>query len=326
MPAPMLSSADMMMGEGKVAMDALIDRYLNERRVERGLSWSTIAAYRRDLDKLRAHMVVDGLPEYAQLTRASMSRFLAGLSRQGLAPTSVARCLAGVRGFFRYLQQEGYIQENPLLHHQAPRPWKRLPKTMNAATVAQLLDASLGQAPEDVRDAAMLELLYATGMRVSELVGVRQGQLNLSLGYVKVEGKGGKQRLVPLGDTARQKIMIYLEQGRGVLLKGRSSTLVFITRRGGPLSRQGFWKLLRRRAAEVGIADHVFPHLLRHSFATHLLDRGADLRAVQAMLGHSNIATTQIYTHVEQARLKKVHETYFPRKRSRLQHRDRPLK
>jgi integrase/recombinase XerD len=180
--------------------------------------------------------------------------------------------------------------------------------------MTRLLDVTAEKKPEDVRDAAMLELLYATGLRVSELVNLELGQLNLEVGYVLVSGKGNKQRVVPVGELARLKLVQYLDEARPALLRGRNSTHVFVTRRGGAMTRQGFWKLLRARARQAGIAKPIFPHMLRHSFATHLLDRGADLRSVQAMLGHADISTTQIYTHVERARLKQVHRDCFPRK------------
>lgn len=198
-----------------------------------------------------------------------------------------------------------------------PRPWMRLPKTLTQLDVNNLLELVDGSRPEGRRDAAMLELLYATGLRVSELVNLRLSQLNLAVGYVLATGKGAKQRVVPIGDVARQKIRRYLDKARGVLLKKRDSQHVFVTRRGMPLSRQGFWKLLRARAKQAGIAKLISPHMLRHSFATHLLDHGADLRSVQAMLGHASISTTQIYTHVERERLKRLHSDLFPRKSRR---------
>jgi integrase/recombinase XerD len=193
----------------------------------------------------------------------------------------------------------------------------RLPKTLTQLDVTHLLELADGSRPEGRRDAAMLELLYATGLRVSELVNLRLSQLNLAVGYVLAAGKGAKQRVVPMGDVARQKIRLYLDKTRGALLKKRESQHVFVTRRGRPMSRQGFWKLLRARAKQAGITKPISPHMLRHSFATHLLDRGADLRSVQAMLGHASISTTQIYTHVERARLKRLHSDLFPRKSRR---------
>jgi integrase/recombinase XerD len=199
-----------------------------------------------------------------------------------------------------------------------PRPWLRLPKTLTADEVERLLRSAGGRKPEDARDAAMLELLYATGMRVSELVGLELARLHLDVGYVLVSGKGSKQRIVPMGEPARRRLEAYLDEARPVLLKGRSSASVFVTRRGGALTRQGFWKLLRGRARQARIARRMSPHMLRHSFATHLLDHGADLRSVQAMLGHADITTTQIYTHVERARLKRLHTELFPRKARRV--------
>jgi integrase/recombinase XerD len=209
------------------------------------------------------------------------------------------------------------VRENPMVGLNSPRRGTRLPAVLAQHEVTALLEWAGKSGPEDVRDAAMIELLYATGVRVSELVGLRMTDLNLDAGYVLVTGKGSKQRLVPMGEIAKRKIMRYLRSGRAELLKNRESVYVFITRRGRPLTRQGFWKLLRLRAAAAGIPNTISPHMLRHSFATHLLDHGADLRSVQAMLGHANIATTQIYTHVERERLKRLHARFFPRKQRR---------
>ncbi len=205
-----------------------------------------------------------------------------------------------------------------MIHLGAPRPWVKLPRTLTQNEVTKLLELVDGSRPEEQRNAAMVELLYATGLRVSELVNLELSQLNLAVGYVLASGKGAKQRVVPIGDLARRKVGAYLEMARGMLVKRRESPNVFVTRRGGKLTRQGFWKLLRLRARRAGISKPISPHMLRHSFATHLLDHGADLRSVQAMLGHARISTTQIYTHVERKRLKRLHSTLFPRKQRRL--------
>lgn len=204
-----------------------------------------------------------------------------------------------------------------MIHLGAPRPWVKLPRTLTQNEVTKLLELADGSRPEEQRNAAMVELLYATGLRVSELVNLELSQLNLAVGYVLASGKGAKQRVVPIGDLARRKVGAYLETARGMLVKRRESPNVFVTRRGGKLTRQGFWKLLRLRARRAGMSKPISPHMLRHSFATHLLDHGADLRSVQAMLGHARISTTQIYTHVERKRLKRLHSTLFPRKQRR---------
>jgi integrase/recombinase XerD len=209
--------------------------------------------------------------------------------------------------------RERMIEENPTVGLAPISHGVRLPKTLSQQDVTALLDLAAVRTPEDLRDRAMVELLYATGLRVSELVMAEVALVNLDVGYLRVTGKGAKQRLVPMGEGARQLLQQYVEEARPRLLKKRASRYVFVSRRGGPLTRQAFWKLLRLRARRAGITQVISPHMLRHSFATHLLEGGADLRSVQVMLGHANIATTQIYTHVERGRLKRVHTKYFPR-------------
>jgi integrase/recombinase XerD len=310
-------------------MDSLIDRYLTGIRIEGGLAGNTLDAYRRDLGKLHAYLSTLHIQHPRDVTRQIMSGFLAHLKRSKLSPTSIARCMAAVRGFYRLLVRERIVQENPLQNFAAPRRWTRLPRTLTQRDVSQLLDLKgRSRDPEETRDTAMVELLYATGLRVSELVGLELSQLNLAVGYLLATGKGGKQRVVPIGDVALHKIEIYLRTARAVLLRHRHCPHLFVTRRGKKLTRQRFWKLLRSRAQLAGIAFPISPHVLRHSFATHLLEHGADLRSVQAMLGHAKISTTQIYTHVEQERLKRLHAEFFPRKRRRADpvegtHRDR---
>lgn len=305
-------------------LDGLIARHLDDLRIEAGLAANTLEGYRRDLRKLRDFLAARVIDDPAEVTRPVMSEFLGHLKRAGLSPASTARCLAALRGWFRFLGREKAIRADPLLNLKAPRPWTRLPKVLSQSEVTQLLefrDRRKTARLEDLRDAAMVELLYATGLRVSELINLELAQLNLAVGYVVPAGKGSKQRVVPLGEMARRMLTVYLEQARGGLIKGRQARQVFVTRRGGRMTRQGFWKALAARARKAGIAKPISPHMLRHSFATHLLDHGADLRAVQAMLGHAQITTTQIYTHVERERLKRLHAELFPRKRRR-----RPLR
>ncbi len=302
--------------------NGVIDHYLTHLRVEGGLASNTLDAYHRDLLKLRDFLLAQGVDHPSKATRATLSGFLNHLCRTGLAPASTARCMAALRGFYRFLCQEGLAQENPIVNLGVPKAWARLPKVLTQREVTRLLELRNGSRPEDRRDTAMVELLYATGLRVSELVNLPLSQVNLAVGYVLVTGKGGKQRVVPMGDPARRALTAYLEQGRSQLLKHRNSGSVFVTRRGAKFTRQGFWKMLRGRARRAGIFKRIFPHMIRHSFATHLLDHGADLRSVQAMLGHASLATTQIYTHVERERLKRLHADFFPRKRRRS---SRPL-
>ena len=299
------------------SIEGLIDRYLMDLRIESGLAANTLAAYRRDLHKLQAYLRTNGFGSPADLTRRTAGRFVESLRRMHLSPASVARTMAGVRGFYHFLLKERLIHEHPMELLETPRKWSRLPKTLTERDIFTLLDQPKGTKPEERRDAAMLELLYATGLRVSELVDLEVSHVNLSVGYVLTMGKGAKQRLVPIGDAARRKVESYVAQARIQMIKGRESRHLFVTRRGGKMTRQAFWSLLQARAKRAGITTAISPHVLRHSFATHLLEHGADLRSVQAMLGHTKISTTQIYTHVEQARLKRLHTEFFPRKTRR---------
>jgi integrase/recombinase XerD len=297
----------------------IIDRYLTGLLSERGLSVNTMEGYRRDLDKLQACLRAQGRSDVASLTRADVPRMLAFLREQRLAPTSVARCVAAWRGFYRFLLSEGLTEHDPFLNVTIPKATRRLPKALAFSEVQQLLDrpakggASRGRQPEALRDDAMMEVLYATGLRVSELVRLDLGAVNLAVGFLRATGKGGKQRVVPLGAVALKKLRRYLENARPGLLKTRTSNRVFVTRSGRGMTRQGFWKILGRYARAAGIRRAISPHMLRHSFATHLLERGADLRVVQTLLGHADISTTQIYTHVERERLKALHRRIHPR-------------
>ncbi len=297
--------------------DALLDRYLTYVRVDAGLSRNTVAAYLTDLRQFVSMLHRLGCHDVCQAGVAQVEAFVAQATADGRAARSRMRYLASLRGFFDFLVRERLASANPLEQIVGPKPGRALPRTLSEQEVTALLDWSHGSKPEQLRDAAMVELLYASGLRVSELVGLRLASLQLEVGSVRVTGKGTKQRVVPIGDMARAKLLVYVEQARPALLRGRLSPYVFVTRRGGPLTRQNFWALLKRRAQQAGIAVAISPHMLRHSFATHLLDRGADLRAVQTLLGHASIATTQIYTHVEGRRLKQVHERFFPRRARR---------
>ena len=298
-------------------MDSLIDQYLTSLRVEGGLAQNTLAAYRRDLKKLKAFLAHSSQTDPLGISKELIQGFLAFLKTQQLSSASVSRCLAAVRGFYRFhgVEQQKPGVLSPLT--SSPRRWMRLPKTLSEGEVTNLLELPVSQGHEDLRDSAMVELLYATGLRVSELIGLELSNLNLAIGYVLATGKRDKQRVVPIGDKARNILQQYLTSARPAILKKKLSKALFITRLGRSFTRQGFWKLLRARAKRAGIFKSLSPHMLRHSFATHLLEHGADLRSVQMMLGHASITTTQIYTHVEQARLKRIHTELFPRRRSR---------
>lgn len=297
--------------------DPLVERYLNHLRVEGGLSRNTIEAYRRDLAKFQGYLHQQGVSPVQQVSTDTIRRFLGSLHAAHLSHLSSARCLSAVRGWLRFLRQERLINDNPALDVATRRRGIRLPKTLSQREVAALLELPVHSTPEDQRDRVMLELLYATGLRVSELVSVETSHMNLEVGYLRVTGKGSKQRVVPMGEPARRLLHQYVERVRPQLLKRRLSRFLFVSRRGKLLTRQAFWKALRLRGQRAGLTKPISPHMLRHSFATHLLGGGADLRSVQTMLGHADIATTQIYTHVERERLKEVHTTFFPRQARR---------
>lgn len=297
-------------------MEALIDRYLIELRVERGVSRNTLEAYRQDLGRLMQFLSSRKTTDPGHVSRRMIVDYLSALHRAGSSPASAARRLSAARGFFSFLCREQVLADNPAADVGQPRGWKRLPKTLTEGEITNLLDLPVGPRLEDQRDAAMVELLYATGLRVSELLSLRQADLNLAVGYALAMGKGGKQRVVPIGEAARSKVEHYVAHVRARLLKTKSSAALFVSRRGTPLTRQAFWGMLRQRARRAGILRPISPHMLRHSFATHLLNHGADLRSVQTLLGHANIMTTQIYTQVERERLKRLHAQYFPRRKA----------
>jgi integrase/recombinase XerD len=288
-------------------------QYLRHLEVERRVAVNTLDAYRRDLTRLAAFAAGRERPLEA-LTRADLEALVRDALREGLSPTSVARLVAAVRSFYRFLRLTGRVARNPAEDVRAPRLLSTLPRSLAPEDVEALLCAPDVSSPKGLRDRALIELLYATGLRVSELVGLRLADIRLAQGYLQCQGKGGKQRIVPLGDEATAWVTRYLTEGRPALTRQRESPWVFLNARGGRrLSRLGFWKLLKAYGRQAGVRAHLSPHVLRHSFATHLLERGADLRAIQAMLGHADLSTTQIYTHVLEARLRQVYDRYHPR-------------
>ena len=292
---------------------ARIETYLDHLRVVRRLAENSLAAYQRDLVSLgrfAAGLEVD----LESLSLAQLEAFVRGLAAEGRSPRSVARTIAGVRGFYRYLVVSRVMEANPADDLRAPRAWPALPRYLSLDEVERLIAAPDISTPRGLRDRAFIELLYATGMRVSELVGISQADLNLEAGFLTCEGKGGKQRIVPLGAQATDWVKRYLREGRPALLGKRPTRGLFVNARGGQaLSRVGVWKILKQYARVAGVTRTVTPHVLRHSFATHMLERGADLRAIQMMLGHADVSTTQIYTHVLEARLRSVYEQFHPR-------------
>ncbi|MEC4681203.1 MAG: site-specific tyrosine recombinase XerD [Nitrospirota bacterium] len=299
-------------------MQELMDEYLMMLQVESGCAGNTLAAYRRDLRKLVDFFQQEGVTDLQALTKPLWVQFLGSLKTAGLSSSSIARCLAAVRGFYKHLAmaQGNNVVEGIL--KGTPKQWVQLPKLLSEAEVTRLLNLPALDQRDDRRDAAMVELLYATGLRVSELVTLELADLNLDVGFLQATGKRDKQRIVPIGQKARDLVAYYIQAIRPQYLKRRITQSLFLTRLRRPFTRQGFWKVLKGRAVRAGINKPLSPHMLRHSFATHLLDHGADLRSVQMMLGHASIATTQIYTHVEHTRLKKIHDSFFPRKQRKL--------
>ncbi len=290
----------------------VIDTYLRHLEVARRLAPNSLEAYSRDLVRLSTFADGRGRAVHA-LELNELEQFVRELMLTGLSPTSVARVVAGVRGFYKFLRLNGSIAANPAEDLHSPRTFKSLPKFLSLEDVESLLKTPALDNPRGLRDKALIELLYATGLRVSELVGLRATDVRATEGFLQALGKGSKERIVPIGDEAARWIGRYLAEGRPALVKKRDVPWLFLNHRGQRLSRVGFWKALKAYGRKAGIRAPISPHVLRHSFATHLLDRGADLRAIQSMLGHSDLSTTQIYTHVLEARLRLVYDRFHPR-------------
>ena len=290
-----------------------LDIFINYLVVEKGLSVNTLEAYSRDLRRYLEYLEKAGVKVVDRISQTQVLGFLGSLKAADLSPRSRARALSSIRGFHRFLIAEKYMAKDPTLLLESPRIIRSLPRLLSQLEVELLLATPTGADPLPLRDRAMFEVLYATGLRVSELVGLKLVDINRDIGCLSTLGKGSKQRLVPLGEVALSSLEEYLADGRAMLKPEARCQYLFLNRRGKGLSRQGFWKILRRAALKSGIGCTIYPHMLRHSFATHLLENGADLRAVQVMLGHADISTTQIYTHVIRERLKQVHQQFHPR-------------
>jgi integrase/recombinase XerD len=291
----------------------LLDEYLDHLRVEKGLSTNTLDAYGRDLVDFVAWAETRQNRTATELTEDDLRLYFSRLKRKGIAARSVARKMSSVRGLYRFWFRDGTIGSDPTQRLDAPKTDRGLPRDLSLDEVERLLGQPDPDRPLGVRDQALLEVLYATGLRVSELLGLRLQDLNLEVGFVVAYGKGKKERLVPLGDMALERLNRYLGSARPTLCKAGKVPYVFLNRSGRALSRQGFWKRLHQYALQAGITSPVTPHVLRHSFATHLLERGADLRSLQLLLGHASISTTQIYTHLNRERLKQIYQQYHPR-------------
>ena len=297
------------LAEGSAHLRSQITAFLNFCRLEKGLAANSLDAYSTDLARFK-EFIGDSkdLPDTQEIRL-----HIDNLYQSGLSSRSVGRHLTTIRNFYGFLLREGEIARDPTEHLGTPKQWQTIPKYLNLQEIDRIIQATDLSRPTGVRDRAMMELLYASGLRVSELCKVGVGDLNLEVGVLRTTGKGNKQRLVPVGKTAVLAVRAYLEAGRSALLKGRASRYLFITARGGCLTRQAFWKLLAAHGRKAGIFHGLTPHVLRHSFATHLLEGGADLRSVQIMLGHADISTTQIYTHVMRSRLRDTVEKHHPR-------------
>jgi len=288
--------------------------YLRHLEVERRLSPHTLSAYGRDLARLRAFAATQG-KDVVGMDRRGLEALVRDAMAGGLSPTSTARLVASIRGLYRHLRRRGDVRENPAEELEAPRAFQSLPRFLSTAEVDGLLNAPDVSSPGGLRDRALIEVLYATGLRVSELVNLRIADVRLDQGYVQCLGKGSKERIVPLGDVAVGWVRRYVSEARPQFVAKKNPAWLFVSQRGARrLTRGAFWQILKDYGSAAGIQAHLSPHTLRHSFATHLLERGADLRAIQTMLGHADLSTTQIYTHVLEARLRQVYDAFHPRR------------
>ena len=290
-----------------------IDQFISHLRIERGLAELSVEAYAADLARYAAFLETNGFETLTENDTYAILKHMIGLRDEGLNPRSRARHLVSIRSFYRFLAQEKILNSDPSGLIDFPKTGLKLPDTLTISEVKQLLEATNIPTPRGMRDAAMVELLYAAGLRVSELIHLTVNDINLEAGFVRVFGKGAKERIVPMGQYAMDKLDIYLTSARPLLLKLHTSRTLFVARAGNPMTRQGFWKLLNKYTLKAGLTGKISPHTLRHSFATHLIEGGADLRVIQVMLGHADISTTQIYTHITGDHLRTMHRTYHPR-------------
>jgi integrase/recombinase XerD len=292
--------------------DEIRTEFLRFLSVEKGLSENTRAAYGRDLDRFLLFLSREKRP-WADARESDLTAFVRSESKAGLGARSLARRISVIKSFYRFLLVDGRLDKNPAAHLTAPKSWSALPKCLSETEVKTLLEIPDKAEARGLRDRAMLEVMYASGLRVTELVSLRPADVRLKDEYILCRGKGAKERIVPLGKSAAKAVARYLEKARTEIAAGKNGDALFLTRLGRPFTRQGFWKMMKTYAKAAGLLPKVHPHVLRHSFATHLLEHGADLRSVQMMLGHSQITTTQIYTHVSRERLRRVYDKYHPR-------------
>lgn len=294
-------------------MRDLLNKYLNHLLIEKGAAGNTLEAYGRDLNRHVSFLVKKGIDDPRSVVPETIVEFLVQIKGEGLSANSMNRSLAALRGFYKFLLQEKRVDQSPLANIELAKVWMRLPDTVSKEEMILILSQPGEETPQAQRDSAMLELLYATGLRVSELAGLTMNSVNWQVGFLTVMGKGSKERVVPIGKTAYDAVRRYVDEARPKLVKSRTTDILFLNRFGGAFTRQGLWKIIIHYVRKAGLQKNVHPHTFRHSFASHLLEGGADLRAVQVMLGHSDISTTQIYTHVTRDHLTQIHKKYHPR-------------
>jgi len=294
-------------------MKSLVDEFIHYLAVERGLAENTLDSYNRDLNQFLGFLEKERVKDLHEATRNIIMAYMLFLQKRGRATATVSRHLAALKSFYHFLLREKYIEKDPTANLESPKIEKKLPRILTVNEVEVLLTQPKGVEPAGMRDKAMLELLYATGIRVTELISLDTLHINLDMGYIRCFGKGSKERIVPVGSFARKCVNEYLAKGRVKLVKNYSEQALFVNQHGRRLTRQGFWKIIKKYARWAGIAKDITPHTLRHSFATHLLENGADLRSVQEMLGHADITTTQIYTHLTKGHLREVYAKSHPR-------------
>ncbi len=287
--------------------------FLDYMTAERGLSPNTVESYGRDLGRFRKYLLRRSVRDVGKIGHSHVSGFVAAERERGLSASSAARALVAVKMFMAFLTSEGLVKSDVSTLIEAPKTWQRIPPVLSREEVASLIEAAEGESDLEVRDRAMLEIMYASGLRASEIVSLRKDDFNLEYGYLRCRGKGSRERIVPAGKPACNAVRAYLSGPRERLLKGKEHETLFVSRNGRPLSRQTIWRTINKYALRAGLPRKVHPHTLRHTFATHLLEGGANLRAVQEMLGHADISTTQIYTHVDRKRLKAIHRKFHPR-------------
>lgn len=296
-----------------VEMESYVNQFINYLAVERGLAQNTLESYGRDLRQFETYLESSNKEFLKDSSRNTILEYLTNLQTKGRAVSTISRNLAAIKSFYQYLVRERFIEKDPAANLESPKLEKKLPKILTISEVEELLKQPNGSLPAGTRDKAMLELLYATGIRVSELISLNISDVNLDMGYIKCYGKGAKERIVPLGSIAAKCVQDYINKGRSKLVRTYDEAALFVNHHGNRLTRQGFWKIIKKYAQEACITKEITPHTLRHSFATHLLENGADLRSVQEMLGHADISTTQIYTHVTKNHLKEVYDKAHPR-------------